>query len=71
MVEKYREYGIEYSWRDGKYSLIVTATSPEEAMERLRAAAGRGRCFTPYGIAAKISVPTWLGRLHMWLRGTP
>jgi hypothetical protein len=70
-IPEFKEYGIEYSWRDGKYSLTVMATSPEDAMERIRAAGSRGRCYTPHGIAATFKVPTWWGRLHMWLRGQP
>lgn len=65
---RYAKYGIEYPWRDGRYGMTVMATSPEEAMERVKAAANWGHCYTPYGIAAEIPVPfgravrfwTWL-----------
>lgn len=59
----FKEYGIEYSWRDGLYSMTVMAESPEDAMERVRAAANWGRCYTPHGIAMTIKAPGWLLRL--------
>ena len=71
MSDQFRDYGIEYSWRDGMYSMTVRASSPEDAMERLQAAAARGRCFTPHGI--EMIVPAYPGaglfvRVWTWLR---
>ncbi len=58
MSEKqFKPYGIEYSFGDGMYCLTVLATSPDDAMERVRAAAGRGRCYTPHGIAIQGRIP--------------
>ncbi|MGE0406241.1 MAG: hypothetical protein AB7F35_29765 [Acetobacteraceae bacterium] len=68
-MDEFKEYGIEYSWRDGKYSMSVWATSPEEAMERIKAAANWGKCYTPHGIAMKIPVPKPLHWLTRWLHG--
>jgi hypothetical protein len=66
-----KEYGIEYSWRDGVYTLAVPAESADEAMERIRAAASRGRCYTPHGIEATIPAFPGAGLLvrgYAWLR---
>lgn len=71
MGEKWRDYGIEYSWSGGLFAMTVTATSPEDAMERVRAAASRGRCYTPEGI--DMVIPAYPGaglfvRALVWLR---
>jgi hypothetical protein len=66
-----REYGIEYSWRDGMYVISLPAESADDAMERIRAAASRGRCYTPEGIEA--TIPAFAGagliaRALVWVR---
>lgn len=49
-----KQYGIEYSLRDGMYVLSLPAEGAEDAMDRIRAAANHGRCYTPEGIEAEI-----------------
>lgn len=65
--EQFKKYGIEYgNGRDGaRYILEVMATSADDAMERVKAAATWGQCITPHGIAMEIpaAVGAWLPRL--------
>jgi hypothetical protein len=65
--DEFRKYGIEYGYgkAGGRWVLEVMATSPEDAMDRVRAAGTWGQCYTPHGIA--MSIPAagggWLPRL--------
>ena len=69
-MSEFREYGIEYGYGDNssRWTMSVMATSPEDAMARVKAAASWGQCYTPHGIAAK--VPAYAGplvRAWVWL----
>lgn len=65
MAEAFKDYGVEYGHDGARWSLTVPATSPEDAMARVRAAAAFGHCYTPAGIAMEIPAVTgpWLPRL--------
>jgi hypothetical protein len=70
-VSDFRKYGIEYGFGNNRdrWTLSVMATSPEDAMARVKAAAAWGECYTPEGIA--MEVPAYCGpfvRLLVWLR---
>lgn len=56
MTGKFRKYGIEYGFGNNRdrWTLTVMATSPEDAMARVKAAAAWGECYTPEGIAMEI-----------------
>ncbi len=60
----FKEYGIEYAYKGKRWGMSVMATSPEDAMARIRQAAAFGECYTPEGIAFEVPVGgAWLTRL--------
>lgn len=61
MAEEFKKYGIEYGFGKGgeRWVLEVMATSADDAMERVKAAANWGQCYTPHGIA--MSIPASAG----------
>ncbi len=42
MTDTWKTYGIEYSYSGGMFELEVIARSPDEALDRVKAASDRG-----------------------------
>lgn len=65
-MAEFKQYGIEYGMGSNaeRWTLTIMATSPEDAMVRVKAAAAWGQCYTPYGIYAK--APNVIGPLVRW-----
>ncbi len=75
-MDEFKRYGIEYGMGSNaeRWTLTVLATSPEDAMTRVKAAASWGHCFTPHGIDMQIPAYPGAGlfvRLLVWLRNLP